>query len=310
MNQFLKQGMIFGDYELISPLKKTFSNMPTWMVKKADNTHYVARFLSSMSMANIPKRTLEPLQALPPIDGFIRSIEWQFVQLTDKITVLMIIRPYFPERLIDRFLPNTPHPTDDLLTIFYHLAKTFDMLETHYPSLNFDLSPGNLLMDGDKPILVDCGLAKYTHDYDMDMRIPISTYVEPERGVPLSACYPSMWQIWAATKSAYHHKIKRTDAQYALGALYVYIRTRFLIFENPAMLYPNDDTSSQLSFPNKIAWYLELEKIIRAYEEQGILDLPMIINEHEKQILQRALNRNSHERYVNCVTFVEALTTI
>lgn len=186
--------------------------MPTWMAKKADNTPYVARFLSSMSsIANIPKQTLEPIQAIPPIDGFIRWIEWQFVQLTDKITVLMIIRPYFQERLIDRFLPNTPHPTDELLTHFYHLAKTFDTLETYHPSLNFDLSPGNILIQGDTPVLVDCGLAQYIHYYDMDMRTPISSHVEPERGVPLSACYPSMWQIWAATPSAHHHIITRLN---------------------------------------------------------------------------------------------------
>lgn len=77
------------------------------------------------------------------------------------------------------------------------------------------------------------------------------------------------------------------------------------------MPYPNDgDISSQQPFPNKIAWYLSLAKIIRAYEEQGILDLPMIVDEREKQILKRALNRNLDERYANCVSFIEALMSL
>ncbi len=154
----LRQGMILGDYELTSPLKKTPSIMPTWMAKKHDeDILYVLRFLSSKNRVSAPKNALKLLQALPPIAGLIRWSGWQMVNLTDKIKALMIIRPYFSERVIDRFPPD-PHylPHQSLLEMMSHVAKIFDTLEMHYPELNFDLSPGNLLLDGDKPVLVHC----------------------------------------------------------------------------------------------------------------------------------------------------------
>jgi hypothetical protein len=310
MMTHLLQGMIFGEYELIAPLKKLPSIMPTWTAKKHDeDVLYVLRFLSSMSMASVPKTTLEPFQALPPITGLIRWSGWQMVNLTDKIKALMIIRPYFSGRLIDRFLSDAQHPPPNaLLVMVMQVAKLFDSIETHYPDLNFDLSPGNLLLDGDMPVLVDCGLAQYAHYHDMDVRSPISSHVEPERGVSLSANYPSMWQIWAATKSAYHLKIKRTDAQYALGALYVYLRTRFLLFEDPFAPFPSaTDMPQREIFMEKIKWYLAVANRVQSYEETGQLDLPMIHDEQEKAIVMRAMARDADARFVNCETFAEAL---
>ncbi|HRF93951.1 MAG TPA: hypothetical protein PLZ51_02090 [Aggregatilineales bacterium] len=305
----LQQGMIFGDYELISPLKKAYSIMPTWMAKKTDNSRFVLRFLSSMSMTSAPKTSLEPIQALPPIEGLIRWSEWQMVNLTDKIKALMIVRPYFSGRLIDHFPPDPHHPPHpSLLEMMSHVAKLFDTLEMHYPELNFELSPGNLLLDGDKPVLVDCGLAQYAHYHDMDMRSPFSTYIDPERSMPLSATYPSMWKLWAGTKSDYHLKIKRTDAQFALGALYVYLRTRFLLFEDPNVTPPDFmATASKESFAPKILWYLELSNTVQAYEEQGIIHLDMILEEREKNILKRALARDRSMAFSSCEAFIEAL---
>jgi hypothetical protein len=311
-NNMLRQGMIFDDYELISPLKKAYSIMPTWMAKKHDDSRFVLRFLSSMSITSVPKTSLEPIQALPPIDGLIRWSEWQMVNLTDKIKALMIVRPYFSGRMIDRFLPDPHHPPHKpFLEMMSHVAKLFDTLEIHYPELNFDLSPGNLLLDGDKPVLVDCGLAQYAHYHDMDMRSPFSTYVDPERGMPLSATYPSMWQLWMATKSPYHLKIKRTDAQFALGALYVYLRTRFLLFEDPNVESPDFMAkASQESFISKIAWYLALSNDVQAYEEQGIIHLNMISDEREKNILKQTLARDRSIAFSSCEAFIEALQAV
>ncbi|MDX2076658.1 MAG: hypothetical protein SFZ02_09530 [bacterium] len=305
----LQQGMIFSDYELISPLKKTYSIMPTWIAKKRDDSRFVLRFLSSMSMTSAPESTLEPIQALPLIEGLVRWSEWQMVNLTDKIKALMIVRPYFSGRMIDRFPPDPHHPPhQSLLDMMSHVAKLFDTLEMHYPELNFDLSPGNLLLDGDKPVLVDYGLAEYAYYNDMDMRNPFSTHVEPERGIPLSASYPSMWKFWAATKSDYHLKIQRTDAQFALGALYVYLRTQLLLFEDPNVTPPDFMAKpSPEVFISKIPWYNSISNAIQAYEEQGIIHLNMILDEREKNIIKRALARDRSMAFLSCEAFMSEL---
>lgn len=302
--------MMLGDDELIAPLRLFPHIFQTWKARGKDGQAVVLRLISYYGMdKNLPERVLEPIMALPVISGFVPWLNWNW-QLIDDHKELIVRRPFYPERLIDRFSSDADHPpSPDLLTIFTQLAHTFDMLEAHYPDLDLDLSPGNLLVDGDQPVLVDCGLSWCIHGNDMDNRNPFSSHVDPERRVPLSASYPSMWQIFAATKSAHNFKIKRTDAQYALGALYIYLRTRFLVFEDPANPFPvaAENAAPKDTFMPRIQWYMTLHDTIQAYEEHGTLKLAMLTNPAEHAVLSRALARDPASRYPSCAAFVEAL---
>lgn len=308
--EVLQPGLIVEGDELIAPLNPYHRFMPTWKARGA-NGDVVLRFLSGYTLARVPEKDIEPLMNLPPIPGFIPWTGWALTRL-GKHSVILIRRPYFPARLIDRFPADPANPPSAaLLESVRSLATTFDTLQQHHPSLNFDLSPGNLLLDGDTPLLVDCGLAHHVHFADMDARAPVSRHVEPERGAPLSAAYPSMWMLWAATRSPYEQKIERTDAQYALAALYVYLRTGILVFEDPADLWVNDGAGADATPHERLLVAIRrmnaLHDSIQAYEEHGTLLLPMLSNQRERAVVSRALSRDDADRYPSCVAFVETL---
>jgi hypothetical protein len=312
VSELLKPGMMIGNNELLERLSLPTKLISAWKARGSDGKEYVLRFLSSYGMANVPKKDLEPIKALPPIHGFVPWLDWDMVHLDAKVIALVIRRPYYPQSLAERFPPDAAHPPSKaLLDMFHQLAQTFETLQTYLPNFDFDLSPGNLLLNGDVPLLVDCGLTVHALNMDMDNRMPISHYVEHERGVPMSASYPSQWRLWASTKSAYKDKVHRTDPQYALGALYIYLRTRFLVFEDPA---DPDQWTGNLSrreiLLTMFGWYMKLSTVVQAYEEKGTLNLPMLVDEQERSLVARALARDETARYPSCTAFVEALQTL
>jgi hypothetical protein len=310
--ELLEVGMKIGNNELLERLNNPPKRIYAWKARGSDGKDYVLRFLSSISMTTVPKTDLEPMKALPPIEGFVTWLDWEMVPLGTRVKALMMRRPYYPERLMDRFPADAANPPSKaLLDIFSQLARTFDTLEKHMPELEFTISPGNLLLDGDMPILVDWGLGRQAWFIDADARAPFSSYVEPERGVPLSANYPSMWQIWYSTKSEYKYTVKRTAAQYALGALYIYLRTRLLVFEglhNPCPLM--EALPVQERFWAMGNWYTKLTNEVQAYEEKGTLNLMMLPDERERVVVERALARDESARYASCAAFVDALEGI
>lgn len=287
MFESLKPETPIARYQLIEPLNPYPRLMPTWKARHETGRVDVLRFITGYGAGNAPARDIEPIMALPPIPGFIPWGGWEWITLGQN-QVLMVHRPFLPARLMDVF-PVEP-------ALLNALAVTFDTLQAHYPTLDFDLSPGNLLMDGDQPVLVDCGLAHHVINADLNNRDPFSRHIEPERRVPLSASYPSMWRIFAATASPYHTKVQRTTAQYAFAALYLYLRTRRLVFETS--LFPDD-------FLARLQWMMQIGQAVQAYEERDELHLPMLTDEQERAIVERALSRSNP--YASCAAFVEAL---
>jgi hypothetical protein len=300
----LSTGQIIEDYELLKPLNER--SLTSWLAHNASGRQSVLRFLSYLGMS----RNKAPVDTNLQIEGYLPFQSMTYLQL-GKIHYWMLQRPYFSKRLSDEIAPN-PSPSRHLLHHLGAFAEIFDRLEAAVPDMSFDLSSGNLLLDDDKPLVVDIGLAPYTHYSDGEMRFPVSSYIEQERQVPLTAAYPSIYSYpFLGTGTAYSNTIQRTDAQFAIAAFYVWLKTRFLIFEDPQNPYP---TPAQLPLPIQspvfmtiLQWMQTIWKRVRAYEERGHLDLLMITEPKERAILLKALHRDRTQAYASAVAFIEAL---
>lgn len=316
MNPPLQPGMTVGTYTLTEHLNDYQSNgimLPTW--KAHDGQDYVLRMELLFNRhgdywhtASIPyesktygighlaaskAKQIDPLLALPPIPGLATLLDCGIYEPTDTLSALVICRRYYPQRLTERFPPDADHPpTPALLDAFAVIAQALDTLSAHLPELDFDLSPGDLLMDGDSPVIVDYGLSLFYKLVAFNQRMPFSR-IERDRKVPLVASYPNEDDL-----------IGKTDAQYATAALYVYVRSRYMIFEDQADPFMEDD------FLPTMMRLKHIYDAVKQYQENGSLNLWMLPDEREKAVVARALAQDAASRYASSVAFVEALRTL
>jgi hypothetical protein len=322
MERNLQPSMMVGTDTLVEHLnayQATGSMLPTWKARGADGQDYVLRMELLLHghgeywhTASIPyesklygighlrqskSHSIDPLLALPPIEGVAPLLGCTIEEPTDDLAALVIRRRYYPERLTERFPPDAAQPPSGaLLDAFGTIAHGLDALQAHLPELDFDLAPGDLLMDGDSPVIADYGLSMFVKYIDFNHRMP-SSRIESERKAPLLAMYPSLNDL-----------IEVTHAQFATAALYIYVRSRSLIFEDQADPFTESALQSEV-----MARMQRLSKVfvaIKRYEKRGDLSLWMLPDERERTIVARALARDPAERYGTCVAFVEALRAL
>ncbi len=313
----LSPGEVIGSYTLLNQLND-LQYIPSWRVRGADGQSYVLRILPGVythdkhdkqwmtgydgtprafeTRAELeqhfiqqPGKYVEQLMALPEIPGLAPLLGYEIIEYDDTIS-FAIKRRYYPERLTDRFPANAANPPEkSLLEMFASLATTLDSLHQHLPKLDFDLAPGDLLLNGYSPIIADYGLSQYNNYMDFNNRM-WSSRVEHEGKRSLVGLY------------ANKENFMQTEPQFALAALYVYIRSRFMIFEDTVTLYPTEK-----DILKRMNWVTTIFENHKIYRNTGRLPLGMLTNDREREIIAKALAREPGEAYESCAAFVRAL---
>lgn len=257
-----------------------FDGMPHTFQAADDLRQYLVRY---------PADDVRTLMALPRHSNLAPLLNYELLNWKDAILGI-VSRRFYPERLTDRFPANSEHPPlRSLLEIFFSLAQALDFLQDHMPNLNFDLAPGDLLLDGDTPVIADYALSKYNNSMDSNNRM-WSSRVEHENRRSLVSNYSGT---------------TKTEALYALATLYVYLRSRKMIFEDPTAPFPTNDDKMQ-----RFVWLDGVFKNARKYEETGVLSLPMLSDVDERAVVSKALMLKRSDRYPSCRSFVEALRVL
>ncbi len=57
-------------------------------------------------------------------------------------------------------------------------------------------------------------------------------------------------------------------------------------------------------------WDKKVMLAIQEYEEKGTLKLPMLLDEHERMLVARALARDETQRCPTCSAFIDALQAL
>lgn len=307
----LSTGLKIDAYELLKPLKP-FSNS-SWLARDAEGRESLLRFVSFFGLS----RTQPPVDTSLQMEGYQPFQSWKYIEL-DKIHYWMLQRPYFPQRLSDEIRP-AEKASSHFLNRLASFAQIFERLEKAVPEMSFDLSSGNLLLDGDKAVVTDIGLAQYLHYADGERRFAPASYYEQERLIPLCAAYPSIYSYpFLGTGTAYKNVIQRTDSQFAIASLYVWLKTRFLLFEDPQNPYPGHylgTESNRIVFGSPefmaiLQWHSSIITRIRVYEESGQIELSMINESAEREIVLKALSRERSQAYSSASAFVEALQSL
>lgn len=288
--------MILGKDKLIAKLAST-PYFETWRTQRADGSEYVLRLFPTLPAftAAIPnQQDISHLLNLAAIPGIAPLLGYEIAELGNK-QVIVIRRRYYSKTLRELFLPDVANPPPQaLLDAFAHLAVALDTLQRHLPKTVFDLAPGDLLLDGDVPVVSDYGLSVFEHYDAWNNRMPAFRR-ELDRGMGLPASYPALFES----------PIIRIDAQFALAALYVYFRCGFQMLEDP-----NDPVQMEAPIPVKLNLITKMMKIIEAaqqYEQKGYLPLLMLPNLNERDIVRRATVRDASHRYESGLAFVTAL---
>jgi hypothetical protein len=299
--EFATGDVLDGD-QLIAHLNARQNNpyIQTWQARAADGKEIVLKLCrypayAYKSAVDFNSR-VEPHFILPAVPGIAPFLDSKMVEWKDSL-VLKTRRQYYSTRLIDLFPADADHPPSrSLLNSFALLADILDTLEKEVPRLSFDLSPGDLLMDGDRLVITDLGMSRLMLSLEPDYRLVpagILARREPEGGVPLVAAYPSLELGWRGV---------RTHAQYAVAALYLYFRSRFLVFEDGSEPFPEEQRGLPL-----MMWMSKLFDRIKLYDKSGQIALWMLADEHERALVSRALANNPAERYASGAAFVAAL---
>jgi hypothetical protein len=313
----LHAGVQIGSYELLNQLSE-LQYIQSWQARRNDGQDYVLRIFPCPKSPSLreekwasgfdgvphtfsakddvyrfltknPGEYIGQLLALPSIPGIAPLLRYEILDCENDV-LGVVSRRFYPERLTDRFPADADHPpSQKLLDILTLLAPALDTLEAQMPKLDFDLAPGDLLLDGEIPVIADYGLSRYNQYMDFNNRM-WSSRVEHEGKRSLVGNYPG------------EGRFRRTEAQFALAALYVYLRSRGMIFEDPATVYPKHD-DKMLRF----AWVGAVFKNIKQYEETGTLPLLILPDIKERDVVAKALAINEVHRYHSCQAFVEAL---